>query len=226
MIDVKYPVRKAYFNLLNNNLFYDGQAVPVSDGDTMGKKLYIIIASQSGVDNSTFQTFDSNEDIVIEIISKGNSKASRLPVDSVASQILSLVLPAPAYNGLPAQIGIQINCVRLTDDRYLDLYENASNTMRRRILTFSQKVRQTGNMSLIPTPASPFKPNLTSADFTTATEYHNNALLGMNYVLYLNGEIFLVENVDYEKISGGGFRILIAGFNALANLYSIFVIRQ
>jgi hypothetical protein len=78
MIDVKYPVRKAYFNLLNNNLFYDGQAVPVSDGDTMGKKLYIIIASQSGVDNSTFQTFDSNEDIVIEIISKGNSKASRL----------------------------------------------------------------------------------------------------------------------------------------------------
>jgi hypothetical protein len=208
MIDVKNPVRKAYFQLLNNNLFYGGEGVPVSDGETLGKKLYVILAAQSGVDNSTFQSFDSNEDIVIDIIYKASSKASRQPVDAVASQILSLVLPSPAYNGLPGQAGIQINCVKLSDDRDLDLSENQSNAMRRRILTFSQKVRQTGSISVVPTPGSPFKPNLTSADFTTATEYHNNALLGMNYVLYLNGEIFLVEDRDYQKLSGGGFRIL------------------
>jgi hypothetical protein len=226
MIDVKNPVRKAYFQLLNNNLFYGGEGVPVSDGETLGKKLYVILAAQSGVDNSTFQSFDSNEDIVIDIIYKASSKASRQPVDAVASQILSLVLPSPAYNGLPGQAGIQINCVKLSDDRDLDLSENQSNAMRRRILTFSQKVRQTGSISVVPTPGSPFKNNITSSDFINATDYRNNALSGINYVLYLNGEVFLVEDRDYQKLSGGGFRILLPGFDALANLYSIFVIRQ
>jgi hypothetical protein len=226
MIDVKYPVREAYFELLNGNLSYAGQPVPVSDGQTMGHKLYVVIGEQDGTDNSTFQSFDSNETIVIDIISKTNSTGSRSPIDAVASQILNLVLPAPAHNGLPGQAGVQINCVKKDGDRYLDLTLNSSNTLRRRIITFTQKVRQTGSATIIPNPLSPFKNVITSDDFQNPTEYINSALNGMNYLLYLNGDVFLTEGTDYIKLTGGGFRILISNFDAFANLYSIFVIRQ
>jgi hypothetical protein len=151
MIDVKHPLRKAYFDLLNGVLFYN--TVPVSVGDDTvdsDDPIYVILANQTGRDESTFQTFDSVETINIEVVAKGASFTNKNVVDNIASQILGLLLPSPQVNGLPQQIGIQINCVQLTGDTYLGFSLNAANSVVRRILTVTQKVRQTTDPSYIP----------------------------------------------------------------------------
>lgn len=147
MIDIKQPLRKAYFDLLNAVLVYNSIPVPVVDdikylGDT--STLYVLMSNQDGVDDSTFQTFDSTETITLQIVFKATARANKEVIDNIAGQILGLVLPAPGRTGLASASGVQISCVKLKDDRYLTLSLNASNSVVRRLLTFSHHVRQTG----------------------------------------------------------------------------------
>src|SRR5881628_3167605 len=146
MIDVKKPIRKAYYELLNGALSYGSANVPVSDdvkklADTAS--VYVILSNQTGSDSGTMQSFDSDETIVLDIVYKGSSRVNKEVVDNVASQIFNLVLPRPGEDGLPQQMGVQINCVRVSGDEYLTMSLNNSNSVVRRLITFKQHVRQT-----------------------------------------------------------------------------------
>ena len=153
MIDVKLPLRTAYYQLLFNVITYNAATIPV--GDDMAKfqdqatTLWILLGSQPGQDTSTFASFDSREQLVVQICFRAKGQSSRMPLDLIASQILNLVLPAPGYTGLPAQFGILIQNVQKIQDQYLDLNLNSGTTLARRIITFTQTVRQTGQ-SIIP----------------------------------------------------------------------------
>lgn len=144
MIDVKHPLRKAYYECFNGNIVFRGLTIPVGD-DTVDidEDIYIVLASQSGYDNGTFQSFDSVESIDIDIVGKAGIFANKNVVDAIANQIMNLVLPTPNVSGLPDQTGIQVNCISLKADRYITFALNDSNSVVRRILTFNQKVRQT-----------------------------------------------------------------------------------
>lgn len=146
MIDVKLFIRKAYLDLLTG-LTYGGNPVPVTDdakslGDTSNP--YVLLSNQAGADASSFQTFDSMETIVLDIVYKSGARVNKAVVDAVAGQILALVLPTPGTNSLSPDSSIAINCVKLNDDRYIPFTLNNSNTVIRRLLTFKQHVRQTG----------------------------------------------------------------------------------
>lgn len=225
MIDVKRPLRKAYYELLNGNLTSGGNAVPVGDDvveDTAD--VYVILAAQSGSDNSTFQSFDSIETIDLDIVYKGGAFVNKGVVDNVANQILQLVVPSPQVNALPAQIGVQVNCVELTGDRYLDFGLNNSDSVVRRILTYTQKVRQTGTTTP-PDPGDLFKSPITQADFSTATEYFNTTLSNLEFYVFLNdASVYLKENVDWQHITGGGIKILLPGFDATIDVFTIYLI--
>lgn len=147
MIDVKLPLRKAYYTLLSGNVIYNSTPVPISSDI---KKLadnaaqtYIIISNQNGNDTSTMASFDTTESITLDIVCKAQTRVNKETIDSIANQILTLVMPSPRANGLPVQAGVHFDCVQLTSDRYLDLVINQGSTVNRRLLTFSQKVRQT-----------------------------------------------------------------------------------
>lgn len=149
MIDVKLPLRTAYYQLLNGAIIYNATAIPIS---TDLRKLadnaaltYIIIRAQTGIDKSTLNSFDSQEEIFLDIVNKAKTRVNNEIIENISNQIFGLVLPSVKANGLPAQPGIQIACVQLSGDRYLDLVLNSSTTAMRRILTFTQKVRQTGS---------------------------------------------------------------------------------
>lgn len=225
MIDVKHPLRKAYFDLLDGQLSYNGASVPVGDDVIDGDPdVYVILASQTGGDNSSFQTFDSEETIDLDIVHKGGSFVNKNVVDNVAGQIFSLVRPSPTSIGLPPQPGVQVNCVRVTGDRYLDLMLNSADSVMRRIVTFTQKVRQTGS-GAAPQPSPEFKSPITQDDFSTATRYENAALKNLAYNLFLNeASVFLTEGVNWRKIDDGGFEILIPGFNAITTAFTIYII--
>lgn len=227
MIDVKQPVRKAYYDLLNGALSYAGNLVPVSDdikkmADT--STIYVILSNQTGTDSSTFQTFDSDETIVLDIVYKAGGRASKEAVDNIAGQILGLVLPAPGLTGLISGPGVQINCVKLSDDRYMTLTLNSSNSVIRRLITFKQHIRQTQNN----TPVNGIKGIMTvkSLDFSSATGYINNGLLGRTYALFLNDTPkFLEYGTDWAyDLVNGGFIILLPNFNTTLNNYTIYVL--
>lgn len=228
MIDVKQPLRTAYYQLLNGALVYNAAIVPVS---TDIKKLadntattYVIISSQSGSDTSTFSSFDSQEDIIINVICKAKTRVNREIVDGIAGQILSLVLPAPASNGLPPQAGLQVDCVQLAMDRDLDLILDKSTTSNRRVLTFTQKVRQTGSFVAPPAP-SLFQSPITSIDFFDATQYINPALKNLEYDIN-DGDNFFEEGVQWRKLVDGGFQILIPDFDATSQSHTFYIIRK
>lgn len=226
MIDVKKPVRKAYYELLNGALSYGSANVPVSDdvkklADTTA--VYVILSNQTGADAGTMQSFDSDENIVLDIVYKGSSRVNKEIVDDVASQILNLVLPRPGEDGLPQQMGVQINCVRVSGDEYLTMSLNSSNSVVRRLLTFKQHVRQTldnspviGLKGIIP---------ITSADFATATQYVNSSLAGKSYELFLNdASTFIKYEAEWQYLPVGGFEILLPGFDATENNYDIYIL--
>jgi hypothetical protein len=227
MIDVKKPLRKAYYELLNGSLLYNAAGIPVSDDikklQDAGTNIYVLISTQSGSDTSSMQSWDSDEDLALDIVFKASSRANRQAVDDIANQILGLLLPSPGIQALPSQTGIQINCVRLTDDRYLDMSLGNSTTMTRRRLTFRQHIRQT----LDTTPMTGLKGilHVKSPDFSGPTDYLNGDLVGKSYEVFLNDTPkFLEFGTDWEYIDTGGFRILLPNFNATLNNYNIYVL--
>lgn len=227
MIDVKQPVRKSYYDLLNGALSFGGNPVPVVDdvkqlGDA--SMIYVIMANQTGADASTFQTFDSEETIILDIVYKAGARASKEVVDNIAGQIFGLVLPAPGVTGLVSGPGVQINCVKKSDDRYLPLTLNSSNSVVRRLLTFTQHVRQTGS-SGVPPPFIAFRNPIRSVDFTSPTSYLNPTLKGRTFLLFLNDNpAFLEEGVAWQSDPMGGFEILIPNFDATLNNVIIYLL--
>lgn len=228
MIDVKLPVRKAFYDLLMGALTYNTNLVPVVDnmknlGDA--SPMYVLLSNQTGNDASTFQTFDSSETIVLDIVYKAGSRANRDAVDNVAAQILPLVLPAPGTNGLNPSPTIQLNCVQLHADGYLNLQMNSSNTVIRRLLTFRMHCRQTGLTT--PTPPIPsFTNPINETNFTSATQATIPSLNNRSYLLYLNGVGFLTAGTQWNYIAGGGFEILLPNFDSTKNSYTFYLLLQ
>jgi len=228
MIDVKLPIRKAFYDLLNGQLTYGLNMVPVVDdiknlGDAA--TAYVLLSNQVGVDASTFQTFDSDETLVLDIVFKAGSRSNKAVPDGIAGQILPLLMPAPGVNGLVPSASIQINCVQLHDDRYMPAMFNGSNTVTRRLLTFKMHVRQTGSTSpVMPLPA--FQNPIVSAVFESATQYGNQVLKGKSFLLYLNGVGFLENGVQWDYLNTGGFEILLNDFDATRNSYVFYLLLQ
>ena len=215
MIDTKKPLRTAYFQVLSNAIQYNGQPVPVGDdmknfGDST--PAYIVLSSQTESDRSTFQSFETTQDIVIDIVFKSLSRTAKAAVDDIAGQVMSLILPAPSQNGLPIQAGIQILCVEKVDDRDLPALLNNGNTVLRRLLTFRQIIRQTNNSTPVVTLKGIIK--VTSSDFTSATDYANPALTNNFYLFDNDASTFLDFGTEWDYLAGGGFTILIPGFNS------------
>jgi hypothetical protein len=230
MIDVKQPIRKAFYDLLQGHLTY-GNAVlaPVVDdmkalGDT--SQAWVLLSSQDGVDASSFQTFDSTETIVLDITFKAATRANKNIVDAIAGQILPLVLPAPGVNGLVPNAAVQLSCVKVSDDRYITLGLNTSNSVIRRLITFKMHCRQTGSTTPV-TPIPAFQNPVVSADFAgNPTTYINANLKGKSFLLYMNGIGFLTEGVQWQPATDGGFQILINNFDSTKNSYTFYVLLQ
>lgn len=227
MIDVKLPVRKAFYDLLSGALTLNANLVPVvDDAKNLGdpSMTFVLLSSQTGNQASTFQTFDSNETIVLDIVSKAGARTNKEIVDAVAAQIIPLVITSPGSNGLIPDPSIQINCVELSDDRYLTMALNSSNTVVRRLLTFKMRVRQTGTTNP-PTPIPSFRNPIVSTDFANATEYINGHLKGRTFLLYFNGIGFLTPD-QFAILPDGGFQILLNNFDATQNSYTFFLLLQ
>lgn len=144
MIDVKTAIRTAYVQALSG-LVYNGQPITVTDELSPldgASNPYVIVAAQTGSEENTQISWGSVELINLDVIFKTPSRAAKKPVDDVCGLILATLLPMPGTTNLPAQEGVQINCVRLSEDRTIPVLLNGSNSVVRRVLTFKQHVLQ------------------------------------------------------------------------------------
>lgn len=231
MIDVKLPLRKAYYQLLNGQLSFGGNNVPVYDDVAWLQNtdsLYVLLMNNSSVDRNTQQSFSSEEDIILDIIFTAAARANKETVDIVASQIQNLVCPNPQQNGLPVQAGIWIDNVYKSADNYMDFTLQNAKSVIRRIITFSQLVTQTDFGTVIPASGPAFITGSTfkfiSADFINATDCPALALNGLGLAIFFNeNQIFLNAGIDFSYLPGGGFKILISGFDATSNNYTFYV---
>lgn len=226
MIDVKYPLRKSYYEVLNGNLLYNSVGVPVSDDlkklQDSGLNVYVLLSTQSGSDTGTMQSFDSWENIDVDIIYKA-ARSSKQPVDMIAGQILGIILPAPGIDGLPRQTGIHISCVQLQRDQDIPAILGQTLMITRRVLTFRQRIRQTLDITPMPGLKKIFP--VTSADFIDATEYVNPDLNGKTFQLFFNSVgRFIDFGVEWDYRPGGGAIIKIPDFNASLNIYEFYVL--
>lgn len=68
---------------------------------------------------------------------------------------------------------------------------------------------------------------VTSADFTTATNCPITALVGLTLAVYWNDtNKFLDHGTDFTELVGGGFQILIPGFDSSTATYTFYVFVQ
>lgn len=226
MIDVQYPLRKSYYEVLNGNLLYNGMGVPVSDDikklqDT-GSNIYVLLSTQSGSDTGTMQSFDSWENIDIDIVFKA-ARSNKQVVDMVASQVMNAILPAPGIDGLPRQTGVHISCVQLQRSQEIPAIMGQTLMITRRVLTFRQRIRQTLDNTPMPGLKKIFP--ITSANFDNATEYSNSDLNGRTFQLFFNSaQRFIDFGVEWDYKPGGGAVIKIDDFNASLNIYEFYVL--
>lgn len=65
---------------------------------------------------------------------------------------------------------------------------------------------------------------ITSADFTNATDCPLVALNGANLVIFFNeGQKYLIKTTDWIDLVGGGFRVTIPLFDSTADTYHFFI---
>jgi len=75
-----------------------------------------------------------------------------------------------------------------------------------------------------PTIAMPAVTIVTSANFTTATDCPIAALNGLNItVLWVDPPKPLILGTDFSALAGGGFRVLIPGFDKSLGTYTFWV---
>jgi hypothetical protein len=138
-------LRMAVYNLLNGNISYNGQNVPVYDekrrvGDT--DNLFIILGTQQESDDDTSDTFITDSSIDIEIQHRTDYEVSKDAIDEVSNQVLDLILPTPQTNGFAVQNLALIQCVRRSRSVSRNFSLTDSQSIVAKIITITCKIIQ------------------------------------------------------------------------------------
>ena len=143
MKDINKPVRLAFWNLLNGNLEYEGNNVPVSDEIlTEDANYYVLLTNQTSTPDETKTSFDAEATMTVDIITKTYQSVTKDIADDIADQILTLLRPTPNTHALPTPANWQFLNLRKTGDQYLSLNVTPTSSIIRRVMTFSFRVVQ------------------------------------------------------------------------------------
>ena len=142
MRDTLYPLRKAFYEALNGQLTYNSVDVPVYDeiAPNNAPSSFVIISTGTTVDNDTLTSFQSENTLLIDIVSKTGVSVSKDVVDNIANQVFLILKPSPNTNGLIPQAGFTFSQPKVASDNHLSLVANETTT--RRLIRFSIKINQ------------------------------------------------------------------------------------
>ena len=142
MLDCSNNVRVIYVNALNGNLSYNGKDVPVygqNPFDTTPQN-YVVIGNITETSDNTNHSFGNNVEVVVDIFSEQYRVNDLGVVDSIASQILNILIPDTQVDGFDDTY-FEVFPISRTSSRYLPL-QDGDNYVARKIITINNLVNQ------------------------------------------------------------------------------------
>ena len=142
MKDCSNSVRTIYVNALNGNISYNGNDVPVYGQDPFRTlpKNYVIISSITEQANNNNHKFQNIVSVDIDIFSEQYRVNDLSVVDNIAGQILNILIPDTAIDGI-SDTDFIVYPMSRTNSLYLPLY-NGDNYVARKIITINNLVNQ------------------------------------------------------------------------------------
>lgn len=142
MKDCSNNIRTQYLSILNGNITYNGQNVPVYGDDTFDTvpQLYIIIGDITETASNNNQQFVTEADVIIDIFSEQYMTRDNAIVDNIANQILTLLIPTSGIKDI-GDTDFQIFAKARTGSRYLAV-NDGQNYVARKILTITNTIIQ------------------------------------------------------------------------------------
>ncbi len=146
MVDVNTPVRKGYFQRLNGAVMFDGQLVRVCDTFAPNNVdyPYIILSTQGDTGDSTKQSQSHDATLLVDIVTGFTGGATRIPVDTIAGQILLLINPARTSDQIDVGPDLKIINTRLLSDSTVDAQVGPYKIIRR-LLRFGHSIYEKVN---------------------------------------------------------------------------------
>ncbi len=144
MVDVNKAVRYGFGEALIG-LTFEGSPVPVVDDAVLFNQnttMYVLLSSQTAVEDSNFAKFDHVCTMQLDIVHKAVHGVTKDGVDDVAQQIFDIIQPTPTTNGLSVQPGLQFLNVEKLTDNYFSFTLNDLGTVIRRIITYQVLVHE------------------------------------------------------------------------------------
>jgi hypothetical protein len=142
MLDCSNNVRVIYVNALNGNLSYNGKDVPVygqTPFDTTPQN-YVVIGNITETSDNTNHSFGNNVEVVVDIFSEQYRVNDLGVVDSIASQILNILIPDTQVDGFD-DANFEVFPIGRSSSRYLPL-QDGDNYVARKIITINNLVNQ------------------------------------------------------------------------------------
>jgi hypothetical protein len=142
MIDCANNVRTIYVNALNGNLSYNGKDVPVygqTPFDTTPQN-YVVIGNITETSDNTNHSFGNDVEVVVDIFSEQYRVNDLGVVDSIASQILNILIPDTQVDGFD-DANFEVFPIGRSSSRYLPL-QDGDNYVARKIITINNLVNQ------------------------------------------------------------------------------------
>lgn len=142
MKDCSNNIRVQYLSILNGNISYNGQNVPVYGDDTFQTvpQNYVIIGDITESATNNNQQFVTEADVVIDIFSEQYMTRDNSIVDNIANQILTLLIPTTGIKDI-GDSDFQIFAKARTSSRYLAV-NDGQNYIARKILIINNSIIQ------------------------------------------------------------------------------------
>jgi hypothetical protein len=129
-------ILKAWYELLNGAVFFNGGEVPVNrtdvESDVEGH--YILLRLESSSTRNTNSSFDSFPVVIVDIVTRFANKID---------EIDRLVFKNPSHHGLPPQSGFQVVNVSKDNETVLPEDNGATPKINRLVSRYSHRVLQT-----------------------------------------------------------------------------------
>lgn len=140
MIDVNYPLRKAYYSKLST-ITYAGSSVPVYYKrlpDNLEPRYYIIMDGAANVDASTTNSRDTWTSMRVTVHTWEEKSNPGKAADLIAGEVLTKIYQRPSTL---APTGLFVITTQLSDDRVMDV-EVDNKVFIDRVLTFRHNIYQ------------------------------------------------------------------------------------
>lgn len=145
MIDVGTPIRKSYFNVLNEQVMFNDAIIPIVDEKLDARvtehTLYMLIDSQEERPGDNKTRYACEVDLTITVINRRQVTNSKTAVEDIAGQMLALLFPAKNQWAISVAAPLSLTYARLLEASYrFEKTDDGFNIMKR--MTFRNRITQ------------------------------------------------------------------------------------